>query len=172
VVDHRERDTGRSIRRVSPSEAKSLLDLGYFYVDVRSVEEFHDRHPKGALNVPIAARMTGNAPLAAASSAEMGAEGPSGAAFLDAMRQLFSRDAKIVVGCATGVRSLRAAKLLAAAGFTDVVDQRAGIDGARGPFGNLVEPGWSDAGLPVTSGADAGSFAELQGKADAARARS
>jgi rhodanese-related sulfurtransferase len=88
------------------------------------------------------------------------------------MGRLFSYDAKIVVGCATGVRSLRAARLLASAGFTEVVDQRAGMDGARGPFGNLVEQGWVAEGLSVASGPDAGSFAELQGKADAARARS
>jgi rhodanese-related sulfurtransferase len=88
------------------------------------------------------------------------------------MGRLFSHDAKIVVGCATGVRSLRAAELLAGAGFAEVVDQRAGMDGARGPFGNLVEPGWAAEGLPVASGPDAGSFSELQGKADAARARS
>jgi rhodanese-related sulfurtransferase len=151
----------RGVRRVSPSEAKSLLDLGYSYIDVRSVEEFHELHPTGALNVPLMAggRQRGF---------------PSSEAFLAFMRRLFAQDAKIVVGCATGVRSLAAGELLVAAGFTDVVDQRAGMDGSRGPFGNLVEPGWTEAGLPVASGPDAGSFAALQrqGEGDAARARS
>jgi rhodanese-related sulfurtransferase len=153
--------TARAVRRVSPSEAKSLLDLGYFYVDVRSVEEFHELHPTGALNVPLMAggRKPGS---------------PSTEGFLALMRRLFAEDAKIVVGCATGVRSLYAAELLLASGFTDVVDQRAGMEGARGPFGNLLEPGWSEAGLPVASGPDAGSLAALQrqGEGDAARARS
>jgi rhodanese-related sulfurtransferase len=93
---------------------------------------------------------------------------------LELIGKIFAKDAKIVVGCATGVRSLRAAALLLRAGFTAVVDQRAGMEGARGPFGNLVEPGWVEAGLPVASGPDAGSFAALQrqGRSDPARARS
>jgi rhodanese-related sulfurtransferase len=162
VVDDRERIEGalRGVRRVSPGEAKSLLDLGYVYVDVRSVEEFHDLHPAGARNVPLASGPRG-AP-------------PSSAEFLTAMGRIFARDAKIVVGCASGVRSLRAAELLLAAGFTEIVEQRAGMEGARGAFGNLVEPGWIDASLPVASGSDAGSFAALllQGKVDADLARS
>lgn len=148
------------VRRVSPEEAKSLLDLGYSYVDVRTVEEFHALHPVGALNVPLLNAMT--------------ASGPANAVFIATMERLFSREARIVIGCASGVRSLRAAELLAAAGFTDAVDQRAGIDGVRGPFGNLVEKGWAEAGLPVTSGRDAGSFdvLERQGSAVADRTRS
>ena len=138
-----------NVRRVTPGEAKSLLDLGYVYVDVRSVAEFHDLHPAGALNVPL------NAP---------GARGgpPSTAEFLAVIERIFAKDAKIVVGCATGIRSLRAAELLLGAGYSDVVDQRGGMDGARGPFGNLLEPGWAEAGLPVASGPDPGSFARLE----------
>jgi rhodanese-related sulfurtransferase len=150
VVDDREpvKRAAAGVRRVSPHEAKKLLDLGYFYVDVRSAAEFHDLHPAGARNVPLGTRDPRDAERAQSQ-------------FLAAMSQLFSADAKIVVGCATGVRSLRAAALLLGAGFTDVVDQRAGMEGARGPFGNLVEPGWVEAGLPVSSGSDAGSFDAL-----------
>jgi rhodanese-related sulfurtransferase len=146
------------IRRVSAGEAKSLLDLGYAYVDVRTVEEFHLLHPEGARNVPLQ-------PAAGPASTDR---------FLAVMESLFAKNAKIVVGCATGVRSLRAAEVLQAAGFTDVVDQRAGMEGRRGTFGNLLEAGWLDAGLPVTSGPDQGSFSELehQGDVDADRARS
>jgi rhodanese-related sulfurtransferase len=160
VVEDRERDGRRVIRRVSPGEAKSLLDLGYSYVDVRSVEEFRDIHPVGALNVPIAV----------AGTSQRGRD--LATPFVEAMSRLFRRDAKIVVGCATGVRSLRAAERLVEAGFTEVVDQRAGMEGARGPFGNLVEPGWIDAGLPVASGPDEATSSALQGKTDAERARS
>jgi rhodanese-related sulfurtransferase len=162
VVVTGDRESGkegaRGIRRVSASEAKSLLDLGYAYVDVRTAAEFDEIHPEGALNIPF---------VAPSSRAESGE-------FLTVMRRRFAEDAKIVVGCATGVRSLRAAELLVRAGFSDVVDQRAGMDGARGPFGNLAEPGWAAAGLPVASGRDGGSFAALepQGSADAERARS
>jgi hypothetical protein len=37
-------------------------------------------------------------------------------------------------------------------GFTSVLDQHAGWDGARDPFGKVSEPGWSRVGLPVESG--------------------
>ena len=130
-----------NVRRVPPLEAKRLVDEGYTYVDVRTVEEFDVRHPAGALNVPLASSQGGG--------------------FLAVMQSLFGFDAKIVVGCATGVRSLRAARMLADAGFLEVVDQRAGLDGARSPFGALLEPGWKAAGLPTASGADEGSFAAL-----------
>ena len=59
----------------------------------------------------------------------------------------FGKDAKLVVGCKTGGRSLRAAQMLMQAGFEDVVDQRAGMIGARDAFGQLQEPGWESAGL-------------------------
>lgn len=163
MAGEKERSVSASgVRRVSPEEAKSLLDLGYFYVDVRTVQEFHALHPVGALNVPL--------PPAATPTAVSSANG----AFVATMERFFSRDAKIVVGCATGVRSLRAAELLVAAGFADVIEQRAGIDGVRGAFGNLVERGWAEAGLPVTSGHDAGSFDSLDryGETAAERARS
>ena len=163
MVDDRQPVKGAlgGVRRATPGEAKSLLDLGYAYVDVRSVAEFQGLHPAGALNVPL------HAPGARG-------EPPSTAEFLTVMGRLFAKDAKIVVGCATGIRSLRAAELLLEAGFTDVVEQRGGMEGSRGPFGNLVEPGWVEAGLPVASGPDAGSFARLEhhGRVDADRARS
>jgi len=136
------------VRRVSPVEAKALIDAGYAYVDVRTEEEFHARHPAGSLNVPLSMTTSGG--------------GPAPAGFLATMERLFSRDAKIVVGCAVGGRSLRAAEVLGAAGFTDVVDQRAGMEGARSPFGSLLEPGWADAGLPVATGPDEGSLAVIQ----------
>jgi rhodanese-related sulfurtransferase len=136
-----------NVRRVSPLEAKGLVDEGYTYVDVRTVEEFELRHPAGALNVP----------LARPSSVGAGEEGT----FLSVMRRLFRPEAKIVVGCATGARSLRAAEMLADAGFSDVVDQRAGLEGARSPFGALTEKGWKAAGLPTSSGPDEGSYGAL-----------
>ncbi|HEY4117950.1 MAG TPA: rhodanese-like domain-containing protein [Byssovorax sp.] len=130
-------------KRVSPSEAKDLLDAGYTYVDVRTEAEYAAGHPKGALNVPIAT------------------SGPRGMEpnprFAEVVEKLFAKDAKLVVGCKAGGRSLRAAEALTGAGFTSVVDQRAGWDGARDAFGQLVEPGWSPAGLPsetTTAGAD------------------
>jgi rhodanese-related sulfurtransferase len=111
--------------KISPAEAlEKMTNEGYVYVDVRTPDEFAAGHPKGAINMPI------------------------GDTFAADMSARFASDAKIIVGCKQGPRSANAARVLAAAGFTNVLDQRAGWDGARGSFGEIVEPGWRRAGLP------------------------
>jgi rhodanese-related sulfurtransferase len=126
------------LKRISPQEANEKLGLGWTYVDVRTVEEFAAGHPAGAVNIPIALSsgggMTPNPDFARAMSAN------------------FAPDAKIIVGCKAGGRSLRAGQALLASGFTNVLDQHAGWDGARDPFGKVSEPGWSRLGLPVEEG--------------------
>lgn len=125
-------------KRVSPAEAKKLVDEGWTYVDVRSVPEFEQEHPAGAKNVPLM---------------NMGPGGMTpNPEFLAVMSKAFPKDIKLVVGCKTGGRSLRAAQLLAQNGWTNVIDQRAGMDGARDPFGQVTEAGWKSAGLPVDRG--------------------
>jgi rhodanese-related sulfurtransferase len=119
------------VRRVSPEDAKALIDQeGYVYVDVRSIPEFEAGHPEGAYNVPIAHL------------------GPGGMApnpdFVDVMERNFAKDARIVLGCRSGGRSLQAASILQSAGFTNVVDQRAGFEGAG------RESGWRPKGLPTS----------------------
>jgi rhodanese-related sulfurtransferase len=130
------------IKRVSPKEALDLQKDGWTYVDVRTEGEFTAGHPSGAFNVPI-------------SHAGAGGMTPN-PDFVAVVERAFGKDAKIVVGCKAGGRSLRAAQALVGAGFTNVIDQRAGWDGARNPFGQLTEPGWSPAGLPSETGATAG----------------
>jgi len=113
--------------RISPAEAhEKMTTSGYVYVDVRDKVDFDEGHPQGALHVPLDAD------------------------FLAAMNGKFSKEARIIVGCATGKRSLAAAELLVADGFVNVWDQRAGFRGSRGPFGELLEAGWARAGLPVS----------------------
>jgi rhodanese-related sulfurtransferase len=138
------------IKRVSPVEAKRLVDEeGYVYVDVRSVPEFEAEHPTGAANIPLM---------------HAGAAGmePNGE-FLAVFTRAFPKDAKVVLGCKGGNRSLRAANVLAQQGYTNLVDQRAGFDAARDPFGQVTEQGWKGAGLPIESG-DGGdkSYAKLK----------
>jgi rhodanese-related sulfurtransferase len=124
--------------RISPQEANEKLAEGWTYVDVRTTQEFEAGHPPGAVNVPF-----------------MHA-GPEGMVpnpdFLPAMTAAFPMSADIIVGCKAGGRSLRAARALLGAGFTNVLDQRAGWDGARDAFGQITEPGWSRVGLPVEQG--------------------
>ncbi len=123
------------MNRVSPAEAHvKMKDEGYVYVDVRTEDEFAAGHPEGALNVPWS--VSGPAGL------------ESNADFVPLMEALFAKDAPIVLGCQMGERSARAVAALERAGFTRVLDQRAGWDGVRGTFGEILEPGWSRVGLP------------------------
>jgi rhodanese-related sulfurtransferase len=140
-----------NVKRVSPEDAKKLCDEGWTYVDVRSQPEFEESHPAGAFNVPLLDT------------------GPSGMQpnpdFLAVMQAVFPQDAKIVLGCRSGNRSLRAAGVLVSAGYTNVVDQRAGFEGARDPFGGKVEKGWRPVGLPTETGAPEGrSYPDLHKK--------
>lgn len=128
-----------AIERISPEEAlKRMQEEGYAYVDVRTVAEFDEGHPEGAYNIPL------------------------GADLVPVMELVFAKDAKLVIGCRSGGRSLRAAGMLQAAGFTTVLDQKAGFHGAHDAFGRAVEPGWLQKGLPAaTKPAPGRSWSEL-----------
>jgi len=138
--------------RISVKETSDKLAQGWTYVDVRTVEEFAAGHPPGAVNVPIALAAPGGM-----------APNPD---FGRVMAAAFPKDARIVVGCKTGGRSLRAATELVGAGFTSVVDMRPGWEGARNPFGQVTEPGWSKQDQPVEQGQPAGrSWDDMRKKA-------
>jgi rhodanese-related sulfurtransferase len=140
------------VKRVSPQEAKALLDEGWVYVDVRTPEEWAAGHPAGATNVPWA--LTGPAGMT------------PNPAFLPAMEKLHDKAAaKLILGCKTGGRSLKAATALVGAGFTNVVDQRAGWEGPRDTFGQVTEPGWKPAGLPAETETPGGSWPEQKTRA-------
>lgn len=141
-----------NIKRVSPSEAMRLMgEEGYVYLDVRSEPEFSAGHPAGAHNLPLM---------------EAGARGLTpNPHFLTVAEAVFARETKIIVGCRSGQRSLRAAEMLIASGFVEVIDQRAGYDGARDAFGQVIEEGWSNVGLPCAQEAPGSSHAALRAKA-------
>jgi rhodanese-related sulfurtransferase len=127
------------IRRISPEEAKERLDSGegYIYLDVRDVSEYEAGHPVGARNIPVLER----GPLGMTPNDD----------FLDVCEANFEKDQKIITGCLRGGRSLRAAQMLASAGFTEVVDMQGGFDGETGPGGEIIYEGWARRGLPVSS---------------------
>jgi len=140
------------VKRVTPPEADALLKEGWAYVDVRSIPEFEGGHPAGALNIPLL-HMAG------------GRMAPN-PAFQAVVEGNFAKDAKIVVGCKMGGRSLQAASLLEAAGFTNVVDMRGGWAGERDNFGRVSVAGWSECGLPVeTTGPSEKTYAECEKRA-------
>jgi rhodanese-related sulfurtransferase len=119
-------------------EAHGLIaEQGYVYLDVRTEEEFAQGHPAGAYNVPLMLR-----------TAQGMQENPR---FLEVVASAFAPDAKLVLGCRSGARSLTAANKLLAAGYRNLVEQRAGFGGQRDPFGRVVEPGWQAAGLPCAT---------------------
>ena len=139
-----------SYANATPDQAHELLqaDGGHLYVDVRSVPEFANGHPRGTYNVPIMHRQpTGMAP---------------NADFLTVMQAHFAPDTKLLIGCQSGARSQRAAEALAGVGYTEVTNVQGGFGGARDAAGQVLQPGWADSGLPVSVEAEEGrSYAEL-----------
>jgi rhodanese-related sulfurtransferase len=139
------------VKRVTPPEAAALLEEGWSYLDVRSIPEFEGGHPAGAANVPLLhfnnGRMLPNPDFQRVVTAN------------------FAKDVKLVVGCKAGGRSLQAAGLLEAAGYTSVVDMRGGFHGEHDAMGRLACAGWAESNLPVEISAPAEkTYAALAGK--------
>ena len=122
-------------KRVLPKEAAALLSEGWAYLDVRSIPEFDEGHPAGAANIPLMHAVNGRM-----------SPNPD---FRRVVEAAFPKDAKIVVGCKMGGRSLQAATFMESAGYTSVVDMRGGFAGERDPFGRVSCPGWAESNLPV-----------------------
>ena len=118
-------------RREPAATCATLLEEGYLYLDVRTVTEFNQGHPTGAYNIP--AFIPG--PMGMAPNPQFVAE----------VQARFAPDTPIVLGCRSGGRSLMALRILAAAGYTDLVDNEAGWAGAAG------STGWQAAGLPAST---------------------
>lgn len=130
-----------SVTRITPDEAAARMEAGdAACLDVRSVREFEQGHPPGAINVPLADHHPATG---------MMMPNPR---FLEAVLHIFDKDTSIIVACAAGGRSLRAATMMAASGFTDVTDMRGGFSGKMMP---PVEPGWIQRGLPVSTEGEA-----------------
>jgi rhodanese-related sulfurtransferase len=126
------------VKRVTPREAAPLLEQeGYVYLDVRSEQEWQSGHVPGSRNIPIAFMVPGRGM----------APNPD---FVEVCRRAFATETRILVGCRSGARSLRAAQELLRAGFSDVLDMRGGLGGEGDPMGRVLVTGWAAEGLPVT----------------------
>jgi rhodanese-related sulfurtransferase len=142
------------IQQTTPEEAQRLLDQGHRYIDVRTEPEFANGHPAGALNIPVAAPDPATGQMAV---------NPD---FLAVVQAHFPKDARLIVGCQSGMRSQRAAEMLAQAGYANVINMQGGFGGQRDQTGRTVVPGWSESGLPVSTDCPAeSSYAGLRGKA-------
>ena len=139
------------VQRVSPEEALELIEKGdCAYVDVRSVYEFDQGHPRGRLQRPA---------LAHGREREHGQPG-----FYLGHGAALPKDANLVVGCRTSNRSEHAVVLLAGAGYTNLRLQGAGFLGTHDSFGR-ADLGWSRKGLPTSHEAEPGrSWADLSDK--------
>lgn len=140
-----------TVERKSAPECHALIGEGYIFLDVRTEEEFRQGHAPGAYNLPWA--FTANHGMQ---------PNPD---FLAQVKALFPTDSKLVIGCAGGVRSLKAAEQLAAEGYQQLVDLRPGMVGSRNMLWMKTEKGWRDEGLPMTQQAEPGrSYEELEAR--------
>jgi rhodanese-related sulfurtransferase len=139
----------------TPPEAQEVLasDPAAVYLDVRTEAEFEAGHPAGARNVPV---------MQFDPATRQPRANPD---FVAVVQRHFPPTTKLLVGCQSGVRSLRACQLLGEAGYIDVTNIEGGFGGARDQNGRVVVAGWRDAGLPIETGqTPGGSYADLVAK--------
>ena len=131
-----------AIKQITPCEAKESLEKneGYVYLDVRSEEEFEKGRPTDSINIPLKQLNQ---------EFRMLQDNPDFVAVVEAN---FSKDAKLIVGCASGPRSQMACEMLEGVGYEDLANVVGGYSGARDMVGNLTQEGWVQLGFPTASG--------------------
>ncbi len=109
-------------------ETKVLPEFDYI-IDVRTKEEFEHGHPKGAINIPYEMKVNGEMVI--------------NKHFVEQVNRLTDDgyDKEIVLICRIGLRSVKAAILLADEGYEKLTNIQQG-------FVN----GWKKAGLPIEKG--------------------
>jgi rhodanese-related sulfurtransferase len=116
------------------------------------VPEFEAGHPSGAYNVPLLHQTEGGM-----------TPNPD---FKTVMEAVFPKDQRLVLGCRSGKRSLKAAEVLAKAGYQQVVDMQGGFLGEVTPTGQVTCAGWMNEGLAVATSPQLGkAYADLGKKA-------
>ncbi len=143
-----------SIQQLPPKACHDLreADPAIPLIDVRTPQEFAAGHPEGALNVPIFV------------GGPFGGMQPN-PGFADLVRQVAPDPAqRVIFSCAVGGRSHRACELLANAGYPHTINMVGGFNGARQPDGTVIEKGWAEAGLPVSTDPGDRSWQALQAK--------
>jgi len=144
------------VKEISPQEAYDTLqqDGQAVYIDVRTVEEFTDGHPEGAVNIPIAVHDPAQGMV-------------YNQDFVEVVASHFAKDRKLLLGCKAGPRSNSAANLLEQQGYQDVASVRGGFGGMRDPYGQVLVEGWEGLGLPVSQDNGEGtSYESLAGEQD------
>ncbi len=142
------------IREQKPSDAHQTLKgtPGAIYLDVRTEAEFAQGHAAGAINVPVVfIKGPGQMQL-----------NPD---FVEIVEKILPRTQTIVIGCQSGGRSRRACEILEESGYSELVNVIGGYGGLRDQTGNVVVPGWREAGLPVSSELEDASYASIRKRA-------
>ena len=129
------------IKRIDPEEARGRLDSeqGYICLDVRTEEEFATGHIPAAVNIPVVEKNP------------MGLGLVPNPDFLSQVEQQFDKDRKIITLCLRGTRSMHAAMMMMALGYTEVVDMQGGYDAEMDAGGNVVVEGWARRNFPTTT---------------------
>ena len=96
------------VNRIDPAEARALLESeqGYICLDVRTAEEFAAGHVPAAVNIPVVEKNP------------MGPGLVPNPDFSSQVEQQFDKDRKIITLCLRGVRSMHAATMMMALGYT------------------------------------------------------
>ena len=128
------------VNRIDPTEARALLESeqGYICLDVRTAEEFAAGHVPAAVNIPVVEKNP------------MGPGLVPNPDFSSQVEQQFDKDRKIITLCLRGVRSMHAATMMMALGYTEVVDMQGGYDAEMDAGGNIVVEGWARRNFPTT----------------------
>ena len=113
---------------LSVTDAHAACTNGATLVDVRSTPEFDPGHPAGALNVPL---------LEPDEDTGVMLPNPD---FVRVMQANFPPDTPLVISCQTGGRSARAAVMLEAFGYMNVINVTGGF------------VAWQQADLPIEEG--------------------
>ncbi|OIW09638.1 hypothetical protein TanjilG_28237 [Lupinus angustifolius] len=106
--------SGSEVVTIDVNVAKGLIQNGYVYLDVRTVEEFEKGHvdAEKIINIPYMF----NTPEGRVKNPE----------FLKEVLSASNKEEHLIVGCQSGVRSLYATADLLAEGFKDVSNMGGG----------------------------------------------
>jgi rhodanese-related sulfurtransferase len=99
------------VKAITSVEAKPMIDSGdYIVLDVRTQEEYDEKHVIGCVHIPIDKNDVEPFKVAV-------------------QEQLTDKDAKIIVYCKSGFRSDIAAKAMSTLGYKNVYNMTDGMDG-------------------------------------------
>ena len=145
------------IPQITPEDAHGRMhrEEKERYIDVRSIPEFTQGHPEGAVNIPVLHFDVERGGMV---------ENPD---FFKVVKANFPKDTRLVMGCQVGMRSQKAAEILVQGGYQNVANIQGGFGGMKDESGRTLAPGWTELGLPISAdNGDGVSYESLAAKAE------